>query len=154
MALTNYTDCDNKNLSIEQLEKQSYIADIDGKPLEKVAVVFNYQGGLSQVRKTNLTNTAFEVKDSKGNLIGWNIINPNASVVYVKFYDKTAASVNAATDVPKLTLMLPASGTVYVAPNAIQQEFDRAISMRACTGIADTDNTAPGTAIHINALFN
>jgi len=24
----------------------------------------------------------------------------------------------------------------------------------ACTGIADTDNTAPGTAIHINALFN
>ena len=154
MALTNYTDCDNKNLSIEQLEKQSYIADIDGKPLEKVAVVFNYQGGLSQVRKTNLTNTAFEVKDSKGNLIGWNIINPNALVVYVKFYDKAAAKVNAATDVPKLTLMVPASGTLYVAPNAIQQEFGTAISMRACTGLADTDNTSPGTAIHINALFN
>ena len=86
MALTNYTDCDNKNLSIEQLEKQSYIADIDGKPLEKVAVVFNYQGGLSQVRKTNLTNTAFEVKDSKRNLIGWNIIKSSSRQIGILKY--------------------------------------------------------------------
>lgn len=154
MAFTNYTDCDNKNLSIEQLEKQSYITDIDGKPLEKGAVVFNYQGGLSQVRKIDLSNTAFAVKASNGNLMGWNIINPNGSVVYVKFYDKAALGVNPAVDVPLLTLMIPANGTFYIAPNAIQQEFVTAISMRACTGLVDTDDTAPGTGIHINALFN
>lgn len=153
MAYTEFTTCDNKNLSLEQIEKQAYVSDIDGNPIEKQVQAFNVQGGLSQVRKTDLTKTAFAVKASAGNLLGWNIINPNGSAVYVKFYDKAAAGVIVASEVPKLTIMIPANGTVYVAPNAIQQEFGTAISMRSCTGVADTDDTDAATAIHINALF-
>lgn len=150
---TKFMSCANKNLSGEQISGLTLISDIDNNPVEKYASVFNFQGGWSQVRKTNLDKTAFVLKASKGNLLGWNIINPNGSAIYVKFYDKAAASVNPATDVPVLTVMVPANSPVYVAPNAKQAEFATAMSMRACTGLADTDDTNPGTSIHINAFI-
>lgn len=151
MAYTYLTSCDNKNLSPEQIEKQIYVVGIDGKPVPKFVQAFNVQGGLNQIRKTNLTKVAFEVKASAGNLLGWNIINPNGTAIYVKFYDIEAADVVVATDAPKLTIMVPANGTVYIAPNAIQQEFETAISVRSCTGIADNDDN--NTSCHANILF-
>lgn len=153
MAFTEFATCANKNLALEQIEKLTLIADLEGKPLEKTAQVFNFQGGVDQVRKTDLSVTAFAVSSKESNLLGWNIINPNASVIYVKFYDVAAGSFNISTDVPKLTIMVKANDTAYIAPNAVQAEFGDAICMRACTGLADNDNTAPGTAIHVNAFF-
>lgn len=84
-----------------------------------------------------------EVKATAGNLYGWNIINRIASTIYVKFYN--SSSVTPASDVPILTLMVPASGSVFQEPNCIQINFSTALSVRAVTGITDTDTTDPGT---------
>lgn len=159
MADSAFINCDNKNLSIEQIFKNLLAVDAAGNPILKVTSLFgvsslNIDGGLSEVRKTNLTNTAFQVKASDGNVLGWNIINPNASAVYVKLYDALPGAVTVGTTVPKHTIMVPASGTVYVAPNCIQEQFADAITMAVTTGVSDTDNTNPGSAVHVHIKFN
>lgn len=106
------------------------------------------------VRITNLTNTAQAVKASAGNLYGWNIINPNATAVYVKFYNIAAASVTVGTSAVALTLMIPAQGSVYLEPSCIQQYFSTAISVACTLNLADNDNTDPGGSdITINIKY-
>lgn len=155
MAFTQWTDCTNNNLSLEQIiKKWLLVEDADGNPAFKTITANDaLVNNLTDLRKVDLSVTAFAIKGTAGNLLGWNIINPNASAIYVKFYNKVAGSVVVATDVPALTIMVKANDFVYVAPNCAQAEFSTAMSMRACTGIGDTDNTAPGTAIHINVKY-
>lgn len=153
-AFTAYIDCNNKNLTFDQIFNKLLVADVDGEPAFKVITANDaLTGNLIDFRKTNLTNVAVGVKSSGGNVLGWNIINPNASAVYVKFFNKAFGSVVVGTDVPTLTLMIPANGSVYQQPDCVQQEFTTAISIATTTGLADTDNTAPGTAIHINVKY-
>jgi len=159
MAETDFNTCDNKNLSPEQIFKKLLAVDAAGNPILKVTQVLgasslNIVGGLSEERKVNLTSTAYQVKASAGNLLGWNIINPNGSAVYVKLYDLLAAGTTVGTSTPKLTIMVPANGTVYVAPNCIQEEFADAITMAVTTGVADSDNTNPGSAVHVHLKYN
>lgn len=159
MADTYFSTCDNKNLSLEQIIKLMLAVDANGHPVLRVAPLFgggslNIDGRLSEDRKVNLTSTKHEVKVGDGNLLGWNIINPNASAIYVKFYEDLIANVIVGTTTPKLTIMVPANGTVYVAPNCVQEFFLDGIVMAATTGSADSDNTNPGSAVHVHVKFN
>lgn len=154
MSFTPYVTCDNKNLSLEQLFNLLLVADSEGNPvLKTINANDSLTDNISDLRKTDLTNTAFAIKAIAGNLLGWNIINPNASAVYVKFYDKVAGSVVIATDAPLLTIMVKANDTFYQEANSVQREFSTAMSMRVTTVLADADNTAPGIAIHINVKY-
>jgi hypothetical protein len=96
-------------------------------------------------RSTATGNTAVAVKASAGKIYGFNIINPHSSSIYVKFYDIAAGSVNPASDKPTYTIMVSASGEDILRGLDVPFNFETAISMRAVTGVADTDTTAPAS---------
>ena len=90
--------------------------------------------------------TAANVKTTPGRLLGWYISNANAAAVFVKFYNKAAATVG--TDTPYLTVRIPAASATNInfgggssyANSGIP--FD-ALSIGAVTGVADANTTAP-----------
>lgn len=102
--------------------------------------------GTTQQRILTANSTAVAIKASSGNLYAWNIINGHSAVVYVKFYNVAAASVNAASSIPILTVAVAASGgMVSVRGSDLPKFFSTAISVRAVTDFGDTGTTAPGT---------
>lgn len=106
-------------------------------------------------RNTALSSTDVQaqVASAAGLYIrGFNIINPNSTDVYVKFYDALAADVTVGTTTPALTLFVPANGTIFEAydRNKIVEFFSTACTLACVTGIADNSTTAPSTAIHIS----
>ena len=110
-----------------------------------VTVITPNASGTTRVRSLTTNSTATVLKATPGNLYGWNIVSNNAAIIYVKIYNKAAASVNPASDVPIKTLMVPANGSVYQEPNCIQCSADTALSFRAVTDFGDTGTTAPAT---------
>ena len=129
---TAFTDCANKNLPLEAIFNKLMVTDAEGNPVFKsVNANLAMNGLVLDLRKTDLTKIAHAVKASPGRVLGWNIINPNATAVYVKFFNKAAAGVVLGTDVPSYTLMIPASSPVYIPATAIQYEFSVAISVLA-----------------------
>lgn len=110
---------------------------------------------MQRYRNTALSSTDVEalVASAAGLYIrGFNIINPNTSDVYVKFYDATAANTTVGTTTPILTLFVPANGSVFEPYNKdnIVAFFSTAITLACVTGLADNNTTAPSTAIHIS----
>lgn len=101
---------------------------------------------LSSFRNLATNSTAVAVKANAGSLYGFNIINLDVTDNYVKFYNVAAASVNPASDVPVLTLFLPAGATIFQEPSTILHRFGTAIAVRTVTGSGDTNTTAPGTS--------
>lgn len=98
-------------------------------------------------------STAAAIKASAGNIVGWEIFNSSAGVRYVKLYDIAAGSVNPASSTPKIRIGIPAGGRSYLAiPNGIY--FGTAISVRAVTGVADTDtNAATANDVVLNVFY-
>lgn len=101
---------------------------------------------LTSFRSLSVASTAVSVKSSAGELWGFNIINLHTSDIYVKFYNIAAGSVNPASDVPVLTLLVPASGAVFVEPGCRLHAFTTQIAIRAVTGSGDSNTTAPSTS--------
>lgn len=104
-------------------------------------------------RLTALTNVAQNIKSSQASLYGFNIINTNASVVYVKFYDVAAASVTVGTTAVKHTIKLESNESKFILLDTPIRYFTTAISCACVTGVADSDTTAPGTAIHVEGFY-
>lgn len=100
---------------------------------------------LTSFRNLATNSTAVAVKASAGSLWGFNIINLHTEDIFIKLYNVAAASVNPASDVPVMTLMVPASGSVFQEPSCRLHAFATAIAVRAVTGSGDTNTTAPGT---------
>lgn len=71
-------------------------------------------GTTSLFRSLTVDSAAQAIKASSGNLYGWNIINLHTAPIYVKIYNKAAASVNPASDTPVRTLLVAASGTAKI----------------------------------------
>lgn len=90
------------------------------------------------------------------NIRGFNIINPNTTDVYVKFYDALATNVTVGTTTPILTLFVPANGSVFepFENNKVVAFFNTAITLACVTGLADSSTTAPTTAIHISFQYS
>lgn len=86
---------------------------------------------------TNATNT----KASAGTV--WSVLasNINAAVRYLKLYNKASAP-TVGTDVPVLTIPIPAGGVVQIDPGSNGIRFATGISWALTTAAADSDTTA------------
>lgn len=152
---TEFLDCEAAKMSLEQIIKRWIIVDDgNGCPALKIVTandVLNQT--LTAFRSTAQNNTAAAIKASSGRVLGWNVINPNAYPVYLKFYNK-APAINPESDVPVLTLMVPSSGSIYQEPNCVQQIFATAITIRVTKLLGDTDDTALDTPVQLNIKYN
>ena len=112
------------------------------------------QAGLSVNRQITLSNTAVAVKNSAGNLYGYNIFNPGVALTYFNVYNVAAASVTVGTTVPVISVALPSNAnssigddTMYTVPIS----FSAAISISATT--TPNGNTAPLVPLVTNTYF-
>lgn len=86
------------------------------------------------------TTNATAVKTSRGRVYGWYLYNANASVRYLKLYDKASAP-TVGTDTPLMTIPIPpGSGANAFSPDGIG--FLLGIGFALTTGVADNDTAA------------
>lgn len=108
-------------------------------------------GGTTIFRSIDLDESEEEIKASAGQVYWIHCMNLSASVVYLKFYNATAANVTVGTTTPVLTFPIPTQGTTSGAgftlciPNGIA--FGTAITAACTTGIADNDTGAPAANV-------
>ena len=99
---------------------------------------------------TALTNSAQAIKASAGVLGGWYIYNPNATAVFIVFYEIASGSVTVGTSTPKMVICIPATQAANVEfTNGIT--FATAISAAAVT--TGGGNGAPTTALEANFFY-
>lgn len=101
-----------------------------------------------------LSTTVTTVKGSAGQLGSVYCFNPNASVAYIQIFDAaTTGAVTLGTTTPKLSFgITPTAGMVPLPLSVMAAGFLNGIQVAATT--TATGNTAPGTAMDCNALFN
>ncbi len=90
-----------------------------------------------------------QISATEGQIYWLHAINLKASVLYLKFYDATAANVTVGTTVPDFTFAIPTQGDTNGAGFTLIMgshgtAFTTAITVAATTGVADNDNTGPG----------
>lgn len=106
-------------------------------------------GGTTPKVFLDVDETEEEVKATAGQVYWIHAMNLSSAVLYLKFYNATAATVVVGTTTPVLTFPIPTQGDTNGAgftlsiPNGIA--FGTAICIAATTGIADADTGAPGT---------
>ena len=98
------------------------------------------RGGALPYRSINLLATGLIVKSTPGNLYSINAHNLNATVRYLKIYDKATAATQA--DTPVMTIPLPA-GAMPTITFPAGLSFAAGIGIRATTELADSGTTAP-----------
>jgi hypothetical protein len=110
-------------------------------------------GGLSIFRTLDLDETEEDVKTAAGQVYSIYAFNTTNAILWLKFYNATAANVTVGTTTPVLTLGVPGNndtdgaGFVWNVDKGLA--FDTAICVAATTGVADNDTGAPGA----NALI-
>jgi hypothetical protein len=67
--------------------------------------------------------------------------NASAAAKFVKLYDLAAAP-TVGTDVPKMTVIVPAGASVELAPGTAGLRFNVGLALAMTAGIADTDVAA------------
>ena len=87
------------------------------------------------------TTNATLVKGSAGTLYGVTASNTGAAAAFVKFYNKATAP-TVGTDVPVLTLAIPAGGTLPNPIGGLGHRFTTGIAMAITNLAADSDTTA------------
>lgn len=98
-------------------------------------------GQCETYRNIDMSTTGASVKASAGCVYGGDFFNNHATVArYVKLYDKASAATSS--DTPLRTYRIPPNGGMTFS-KAFGITFTLGISIRACTGVADSDNTAP-----------
>ena len=94
-----------------------------------------------------LVATVVSVKGVPGMLSWTDIYNPNATIAYVQVFDAaTTGAVTLGTTPPRLSLPVPATGTL--ALNFDRAGFLNGIQIAATT--TSTGSTAPGTGLVVN----
>lgn len=103
------------------------------------------QGTLVAPTPLNLNSTATtnatSVKSSAGTLYNVSASNINAAARYLKLYNKATAP-TVGTDVPVLTLLLPAGATIDHDFGLVGHRFAAGIGLAITTGAADSDTGA------------
>jgi hypothetical protein len=105
-------------------------------------------GGTTLYKNIDVDESEDEVKGTAGQVYWIHAMNLSASVLFLKFYNATAATVVVGTTVPDLTFPIPTQGDTNGAgfalsiPNGIA--FGTAITVAATTGLADNNSGAPG----------
>lgn len=101
--------------------------------------------GTTSGRTAALVATAVIIKASAGNLYCLNLVNPNASIVYVKLYDATTVTVG--TTAIRFTIVLAANGQFTMRGTDSPINFATGIGIACVTGVADINSTAPATGV-------
>lgn len=98
-------------------------------------------GNVNSAASTNATS----VKASAGNLYHITASNTGAGAAYVKLYNKASAP-TVGTDVPVITITVPASGTVSLPFGTQGHRFTTGIGLAITGAAADSDTTAVAAA--------
>lgn len=98
----------------------------------------------SNVTSTATTNATL-VKASAGTLYNISASNVGAATAYLKLYNKATAP-TVGTDVPVLTIPIPASGVASLPIGAIGHRFATGIGLAITGAAADSDTTAVAAA--------
>lgn len=117
--------------------------------LQKIhKVLINILNGpaLQNFRTITANATGEVVKASKGDVYRVNVVSAAASITYVKLYNKATAATASDTPVQVLAISAAAIGATITHSFVIPDYYSTGISVRAVTGVADNDNTSPGTA--------
>lgn len=105
-------------------------------------------GGTTPYKNIDVDESEDQVKATAGQIYWIHAINLSAAVLFLKFYNATAANVTVGTTVPDHTFPVPSNGGTdgagFVLSIVNGIEFDTAITIAATTGIADNDSGAPG----------
>lgn len=91
------------------------------------------------------TTNATSIKASAGTVWSINATNTNAAVRYLKLYNKASAP-TVGTDVPVLTVAIPATGFVKVDGGSNGIRFATGIALAITTGATDADTGAVAAA--------
>lgn len=115
------------------------------------------QGTLVAPTALNINSTATTnatvVKASVGTLYNISASNINAAARYLKLYNKATAP-TVGTDVPVLTLLLPAGATIDHDFGLVGHRFTNGIGLAITTGAADSDTGAVAASeIKVMASF-
>lgn len=116
--------------------------------------------GIGAVRYPALSNTASAIKAAPGNILGYTLINPASSPVYIKFFNTAHGSVTVGSTAVVETIMVPANdgtddGQFVVVPGAFpcMERFTTAISVAAVSGREDSNNVAPASGVYAKIYF-
>lgn len=104
-------------------------------------------GGLSMY-SGSVTNSPTSIKGSAGQLYGWYIYNPNATVAYVQIFD--SGSISLGTTVPVLSLGIPPGAGANVFSDT-GFPFTNNIAYAVTT--TRTGSTAPSSSVDTNFFF-
>jgi hypothetical protein len=120
-----------------------------------VIVTASADGGASVINSTSgdggtaLTNAAQAIKASSGTLQGWIVTNPNATNMWMQFYNTASGSVTVGTTNPLFTIQVPAGLSGLIIPGGIG--FSTAMSWSATSTAGG--NGAPAVALDAVALY-
>jgi hypothetical protein len=107
--------------------------------------ISDLSGGWTYFNSIDIDETEEQIKATGGRVGVLYAFNRSASIMYLKFYDATAASVTVGSTTPVLVLPIPSGSgfTWNLSPQGMQ--FGTAITVAATTGVANSDTGAPAT---------
>jgi hypothetical protein len=102
-----------------------------------------------------LTATVVSETTGPGELVGVNLYNPNAAVIFVQFFDvapDNLASITLGTTLPLFWLPVPAGANFHGELATVNPNFVNGIAMAATT--TPTGNTAPASPVQLGGFVN
>jgi hypothetical protein len=108
--------------------------------------------GTAYSLETTAVAVAASVKASAGALFELSLSIPTATAAYVKLYNKASAPVPA-SDVPVLTITLPANSAVVQQFGALGKRFATGIALGITGAIGKTDTTATVAGLQIHGTY-
>lgn len=99
--------------------------------------------GVDPYVNLDVNATGAVVSAAVAQLHNWSIQNLGSVTIYLKFYDKATAPTSG--DTPKLVWPIAPITQPVVGGSITGYKFANGIGIRATTGIANGDNTGPGT---------
>lgn len=97
------------------------------------------------------TKTDIGTANTPGQVAGWYIYNPNATVAYVQFFNTQASGVTLGTTAPVYSLGIPATSGANVAPGMVGITHATAISIAVTTTRAGLTGT--GSTVDYNIWY-
>ena len=118
---------------------------VSGTVTSSTTVTANTPSPTASAINSAASTNATSVKNAAGNLFSITASNTNAAVRYVKLYNKASAP-TVGTDVPVLTIPIPAGGVVNLNFGTPGFRFGTGIALAITTGAADSDTGAVAAA--------
>lgn len=101
---------------------------------------------------TAATTNIAVVKATAGNLFEFTVSNPTATPVHVKLYNKATAPV-LTTDVPVMTLPVPANSFVSYVPGGQGKRFALGIGISVTSGMAANDTAVAVAGVQVHGTY-